>query len=218
MAVACTLETAFSANGIITIKRHLESKAAFRLALRVTVWYSYFKVTVNGKILKGIPGTYLNLDETWNKNSTIKVSFHLKTGRLDGGISYPNSIAFKTGPQVSAIDQTLNPLVKNLDKVTIAKTAVISVLKILLTKGLIGSQVFTTRAMYNGKLIDLILVLLQMPGKQVGKLGCGLKNNTDYIFYNTYIYNGHEEKSKRSIKVDGLIYVVDYKVNKFFND
>ena len=72
--------------------------------------------------------------------------------------------------------------------------------------------------MYNGKLIDLILVPSADAGQTGREIRCVIKNNTDYIFYNTYIYNRHEEKSKRSIKVDVLIYVVDYKVNKFFND
>ena len=70
------------------------------------------------------------------------MSFDLKTVQLDGGISYPNSIAFTAGPQVLAIDQSLNSLVKNLDAVTTAKTGGINILKTLLPKGWVGSQVF----------------------------------------------------------------------------
>jgi DUF1680 family protein len=57
----------------------------------------YFTATINGKILKGQPGIYLKIDETWDKNSTIKVSFDLKTRVLNGETSFPNAIAFKTG-------------------------------------------------------------------------------------------------------------------------
>ncbi|MBC7508485.1 MAG: glycoside hydrolase family 127 protein, partial [Ferruginibacter sp.] len=175
VAVDCALETSFPTNGMIIIKLKLATKATFRVALRIPVWCSNFKATVNGKILKGIPGTYLNIDEAWDKNSTIKVSFDLKTVRLDGGISYPNSIAFKAGPQVLAIDQTLNSLVKNLDEVTIANDAFISVSKTLLPKGWVGSQVFKTNATYNGKSVDLILVPFADAGQTGGEVRVWMK-------------------------------------------
>ncbi|MBC7508232.1 MAG: glycoside hydrolase family 127 protein, partial [Ferruginibacter sp.] len=170
ITVDCALETAFPANGIITIKLNPVTKTACRVALRVPVWCSNFKATVNGKILKGIPGTYLNIDETWNKNSIIKVSFDLKTVRLDGDISYPNSTAFKTGPQVLAIDKTLNPLLVNLDDVRMGSAALPVVSKTLLPKGWIGSQVFKTKATYNGKPIDLILVPFADAGQTDGEV------------------------------------------------
>ena len=175
VAVDCALETSFPANGMIIIKLKPATKTAFRVALRIPVWCSNFKATVNGKILKGIPGTYLNIDEAWDKNSTIKVSFDLKTVRLDGGISYPNSIAFKAGPQVLAIDQTLNSLVKNLNEVTIANDAFISVSKTLLPKGWVGSQVFKTNAIYNGKPVDLILVPFADAGQTGGEVRVWMK-------------------------------------------
>ncbi|MBC7627117.1 hypothetical protein [Ferruginibacter sp.] len=86
------------------------------------------------------------------------MSFDLKTVQLDGGISYPNFIAFKVGPHVLAIDQSLNPLVKNLDAVTTAKTGGINISKKLLPNGWVGSQIFKVNSTYNGKPVDLILV------------------------------------------------------------
>ena len=170
VAVSCGLQTAFPANGMITITVNPASTTAFRVALRVPVWCTNFKATVNGKILKGTPGTYLNLDEKWNKNSIIKVSFHLQTVTFDGGISYPNSIAFKVGPQVLAIDQALNPLIKNLSDVTVGKTAVVTVAKTLLPKGWVGKQVFTAKANYEGKIIDLVLVPFADAGQTDGEV------------------------------------------------
>ena len=175
VAVACAVETRFPANGMITVKLKPATKAAFRVALRVPAWCSNFKATVNGKLIKGIPGTYLNLDEVWDKNSIIKVSFDLKTVQLDGGISYPNSIAFKAGAQVLAIDQSLNPEIKNLDEVTIGKTADVSVSKTTLPKGWVGSQVFKTKASYKGKAIDLILVPFADAGQTDGEVRVWIK-------------------------------------------
>ena len=175
VAVNCTLETTFPANGIINIKVDPERKAAFRVALLVPVWCSNFKAMVNGKMIKGTPGMYLNIDESWEINSIIKISFDIKNQILDGGISYPNSIAFKTGPQVLAIDKTLNPMVKNLDKLTVSKTAVVSVSKTPLPEGWVGSQVFKTRAMFAGKPIDLILVPFADAGQTDGEVRVWIK-------------------------------------------
>ena len=117
----------------------------------------------------------MNLDETWSKNSIIKVSFDLKTMKLDGWISYPNTIAFKAGPQVLAVDQSLNLEIKNLDELTVGNTSVTSVSKILLPKGWVGSQVFKTNATYNGKPIGLLLVPFADAGQTGGEVRVWMK-------------------------------------------
>lgn len=175
VAINCTLETAFPANGMMTIHINPATTSAFRVALRVPVWCSNFKAIVNGKTLKGRPGTYLSIDETWRKNSIIKISFDLQTVTVYGGISYPNSIAFKVGPQVLAIDQTLNPQIKNLDAVTVAKTAAVSVSKTTLPNGWVGTQVFTTNATYEGKPFDLVLVPFADAGQTNGEVRVWMK-------------------------------------------
>ena len=175
VTLSCALETDFPANGAITVKLNPATKSAFRVALRVPVWCTNFKAIANGKTLKGIPGTYLNLDETWSKNSNIKISFILKNVLLDGSTSYPKSIAFKVGPQVLAIDQTLNPQIKNLAAVSVTKTASVKVSKTSLPKGWVGSQVFTTKANYEGKIIDLILVPFADAGQTDGEVRVWMK-------------------------------------------
>jgi DUF1680 family protein len=175
VVVDCEVQTEFPANGIINIKVNPATKTSFRLVLRVPVWCNNFKVTVNGKILKGLPGTYLNIDEVWDKNSIIKVSFNLKTQVLDGGKSYPNSIAIKAGPQVLAIDQSLNSTIKNLDEIKIGNAVITSESKIALPAGWVGSQVFKTKARYKGKLIDLILVPFADAGQTGGEVRVWIK-------------------------------------------
>ena len=69
-----------------------------------------------------------------------------------------------------AIDQSLNPLVKNLDAVTTAKTGGINILKKLLPKGWVGSQVFIVNSTYNGKPVDLILVPFADAGQTGGEV------------------------------------------------
>lgn len=170
VAVACVLETTFPENGRVTIQLNPETKTEFRLALRVPAWCSNFKAVVNGKIRKGIPGTYLNLDQEWDKHSIIKVSFDLNTKVLDGGISYPNSIALRVGPQVLAVDQALNPQIKEVDQLTIGEPLLTNITKAVLPKGWVGSQVFKTKAYYKSKPIELILVPFADAGETDGEV------------------------------------------------
>ena len=69
-----------------------------------------------------------------------------------------------------AIDQSLNPLVKNLDAVTTAKTGGINILKTSFPKGGIGSQVYKVNSTYNGKPVDWILVPFADAGQTCGEV------------------------------------------------
>lgn len=65
---------------------------------------------------QGIPGQYLNIEQSWGKNSVIKVSFDLTIQKLDCGLSYPGYVAIKYGTQVLAVDQALNTEIRDLDQ------------------------------------------------------------------------------------------------------
>ncbi len=176
VAVKCSLKTVFPASGQIDIKISPETTTAFRVALIVPLWCNDFIAEVNGKLLKGTPGTYLNIDKTWSKNSIIKVSFKPKQKVIVGGISYPNSIAFKLGPQVLAVDQALNPHIKNLDELTFDNKALITTsVKTLLPKDWFGSQVFNVKAIYNGKPADVVLVPFADAGQTGGEVRVWVK-------------------------------------------
>ena len=88
----------------------------------------------------------------------IKVSFDLNDQILDGGKSYPGYIALKVGSQVLAVDQSLNPEIIDLDKLSLDSPKISPVSKALLPGSWIGSQIYTSKALYDGKPIDLILV------------------------------------------------------------
>ena len=170
VAVACVLETKFPENGKITIQLNPQTKTEFRVALRVPAWCTNFTAVVNGKTRQGIPGKYLNLDQQWDKKSIIKVSFDLNTQVLDGGVSYPNNIAFRVGPQVLAIDQALNPQIKDLDQITMGKPGIPVITKTALPPGWVGSQVFKTEAYYKNKPIELLLVPFADAGETDGEV------------------------------------------------
>jgi len=158
VAIVCSIQSKFPEEGTATITLNPETKAEFRLALRVPAWCKNYTANVDGKSYDGIPGKYLNIDKTWNMNSIIKVSFDLNNQILDGGKSYPGYIALKVGTQVLAVDQSLNPKIIDLDKLSLDSPKLSPASKALLPESWIGTQIFEAKAFYEGKPVDLILV------------------------------------------------------------
>jgi len=154
----CNIVSKFPEEGAVTITLNPEIKANFRLALRVPVWCRNFKATVGSKVYSGVPGQYLNIEQNWDKNTTVNVSFGLNPQVLDGGKSYPGYKALKIGAQVLAVDQSLNPEIKDLDKIFLLSTNPEPQSKTLLPKEWIGSQIYKVKANYEGKTVDLNLV------------------------------------------------------------
>lgn len=175
--IECTIDSKYPEEGLLTIKMNSKIKADFRLALRVPEWARNFKVTVDGKKLIGIPGKYLNLEQTWNPESTILISFDLNAQILDGGKSYPGFIAVKTGAQVLAVDQMLNPEIKDLDNITLGSPKLVLLSKKLLPKGWIGSQIYSAKGFYNGKPVNLKLVPFADAGQTDGDIRVWIKKN-----------------------------------------
>jgi DUF1680 family protein len=175
VAVDCTIDSKFPEEGSVTITLTPETKVAFLLALRVPSWCSNFKANVDGKNYDGVPGNYLNIDQMWNKNSIIKVSFNLNEQILDGGKSYSGYIALKIGPQVLAVDQSLNPEIIDLDKLSFDSPKLSTASKALLPKSWIGSQIYTSKAFYDGKPIDLKLVPYADAGQKEGDIRVWIK-------------------------------------------
>lgn len=175
VSVECTIDSKFPEVGQATISISSGEKADFRLALRVPAWCKNFKANIEGKDFNGVPGQYLNIEQTWNTKSTIQVSFDLNVQVLDGGISYPGYIAIKTGPQILAADQKLNPEIKDLNKLTIGSPSLEQLPKTSLPAGWIGSQVYITKAFYDGKPFDLKLVPFADAGQTGGDLRVWIK-------------------------------------------
>lgn len=175
VVIDCSIESKFPEEGTATITLNPEVTADFQLALRVPAWCKDFNANVDDKNYKGIPGKYLNIDQTWNKNSIIKVSFNLNEQILDGGKSYPGYITLKVGPQVLAVDQSLNPEIVDLDKVSLGSPKLLSLPKTNLPSGWIGDQIYTAKAFYEGKSIDLKLVPFADAGQKEGDIRVWIK-------------------------------------------
>ena len=81
---------------------------AFALNFRVPGWSQNFVAKIGGKAYKSLAGRFLKIERTWKAGEKVSISFDMPLQIIPGGISYPDKIAFKRGPQVLAVDHALN--------------------------------------------------------------------------------------------------------------
>ncbi len=100
--------TRFPLQGKIDYVITPSSSKAFALNFRVPGWSQNFVAKIDDKTYRGTAGEFLKVERTWKAGDKVVISFDMPVQVIPGGISYPNKIAFKRGPQVLAIDQALN--------------------------------------------------------------------------------------------------------------
>jgi DUF1680 family protein len=100
--------TRFPLQGKIDYVITPSSSKAFALNFRVPEWSQNFVAKTGNKTYKGTAGKFLKVERIWKAGDKVVISFDMPVQVIPGGLSYPNKIAFKRGPQVLAIDQALN--------------------------------------------------------------------------------------------------------------
>jgi DUF1680 family protein len=74
----------------------------------VPTWCTNFVAKVGNKEYKGNPNEFVTISKIWKSGDKISVNFDMPIQEISGGKSYPNQIAFQRGPQVLALDKSLN--------------------------------------------------------------------------------------------------------------
>ncbi|MGD0754997.1 MAG: beta-L-arabinofuranosidase domain-containing protein [Bacteroidales bacterium] len=175
VGIECNIESNFPQEGGAIITLNPETKCEFRLALHVPAWCRNYKANVNGRSYNGVPGQYLNIEQSWVKKTVITIVFDMPVQILDGGKSYPGYKAIKYGTQALAVDQSLNPEITDLDKLSIVSPSLKSIPKTLLPKNWVGYQIFSTKAFYNNSPVDLKLVPFADAGQTGGDIRVWIK-------------------------------------------
>jgi len=175
--VKLSMSSNFPELGLAEITLALDKQASFNIALRVPVWCKNFIAKVDGAKYKGIPGQYLNLSRNWKRNAIIQISFDLNVQELDGGMSYPGFVAIKSGTQVLAYDQALNPEITDVDKIEIGKMDIHLLQKTELPEFWVGSQVYGLNAICNKKPVFLKLVPFADAGQSGGEVRVWMKKH-----------------------------------------
>jgi DUF1680 family protein len=101
-------ETSFPAAGTVTLTVDPDKARRFPLFLRVPAWTREFTATYAGRKLAGNPGEYLKIDREWKSGDRVEIAMDMTVRLLDGGKSYPDSVAVERGPQILALEKSLN--------------------------------------------------------------------------------------------------------------
>lgn len=80
----------------------------FALNFRVPGWSQNFTAKIGNEIYEGKTGRFLTIERTWKPGDKLSITFAMPLQIIPGGLSYPNKIAIKRGPQVLAVDHALN--------------------------------------------------------------------------------------------------------------
>lgn len=103
------IESNFPENGNVVITINSSPKtAAYPFALRVPSWCDAFLATIGHQTYKGIKNHYLTINRVWKPDDKIKIAFKIPVKEIVGGKSYPGQLAFQRGPQILALDESLN--------------------------------------------------------------------------------------------------------------
>jgi DUF1680 family protein len=110
--------TRFPAGGTVDLAIEPSKAAEFTINFRVPDWAKNFSAEVGGKrYTAGAQGGLLTIRRSWSRGDRVMLSFAMPVEVLPGGLSYPNRVAIKRGPQVLALDKGLNAGIDSLGTV-----------------------------------------------------------------------------------------------------
>jgi DUF1680 family protein len=143
------------------------SSATFTLRFRVPGWSSNFAVTAGGKTYTNVSGAFAEVKKRWKAGDKVIVTFDMPLQIIPGGISYPDKIAFKRGPQVLAVDQSLNSADSIGQIAYDDRNHVVAVAKNAVPAAWEWKQAYSLTLQYNNKPKSIVLV----PFAEAGQSG-----------------------------------------------
>ncbi|MBL0272967.1 MAG: glycoside hydrolase family 127 protein [Chitinophagaceae bacterium] len=108
MEVVFKLEGNFPESGKFVLSVTGSKAAIFTMALRVPDWCTNYTAKAGGKLYKGTPDQFVTINKSWKPGEKIMISFDMPVINIAGGKSYPSQMAFQRGPQILALDKSLN--------------------------------------------------------------------------------------------------------------
>lgn len=107
--VTLVSETEYPRDGSVVLTLRPSRAARFPLFLRVPAWAARFSASAAGASYRGTPGEFLKIDRGWRGGDRVEIRMNMTVEVLPGGKSYPGFVAIRRGPQVLALDSSLNP-------------------------------------------------------------------------------------------------------------
>jgi DUF1680 family protein len=108
-------KTRYPLDGAVEITVKPAKAASFPLLLRVPEWTRRYTAVVNGQTYTGKPGEFLTIDRTWYPGDVVNIDMEITVQAVPGAPTYSQSVAIERGPQVLALDESLNPHLPSFD-------------------------------------------------------------------------------------------------------
>ena len=152
-------KTSYPLDGAVELTVRPARPARFPLFLRVPSWTARYRAHAGGADFTGTPGQFLAIERQWSAGDKVQIEIDMTARLVPGGPSYPYSVAIERGPQVLALEETLNRGVQDFQ----AAGPRAAELKLAPAYDLIpanwpGKQAYRMEASVAGKPRDLLLV------------------------------------------------------------
>jgi hypothetical protein len=167
-------ETQFPLDSTVVISVDPSKAATFTLNFRVPQWSRDFKVTTAGGAFK-TNGTLLSLSRTWKPGDKVKISFKMPVQVIPGGLSYPNAVAIKRGPQVFAIDMGLNKDVSALGDIAFSNAITLTDEKSLLPAGWGWKEAYSLQMNVGSKMQKVVIVPFSEAGEDASPIAVWIR-------------------------------------------
>jgi uncharacterized protein len=133
--VEVSSETTFPSEGHVTLTVNSKRATRFTVRLRVPEWATTFEVKTGSRTLTGRPGQMLDVSQVWHGLSTLDIQMDMPTRIWPGAPTYAECLLLQRGPQVLALEQSLNPAVPYLHRVALGDASNASVRKSTIAPG-----------------------------------------------------------------------------------
>jgi uncharacterized protein len=171
LSLKITSTTQFPLDGKVTFSVDPSKTSVFALNFRVPLWSEDFVANVGGKTYHGEKGKLLSIERTWRPGDNIEISFKMPVEVIPGGLSYPNDVAIKRGPQVFAIDKLLNQGIDSLANVTCPKnTMVLTDEKAFVPANWGWKEAYSMRMNVNGTPQKVVMVPFSEAGQDASNI------------------------------------------------
>lgn len=113
----------FPESGQMVLSVTCSAPGVFPIALRVPAWCENYTAKVGDKLYTGVADKFVTISRNWKTGDKVIISFDMPVQLLAGGKSYPGQVALQRGPQILAVDGSVNTAAIN-DLVANSKTAI----------------------------------------------------------------------------------------------
>jgi DUF1680 family protein len=176
LSLKITSATKFPLDGKVVFSVNPTKTATFALNFRVPLWSEHYTAKVGGKAYRGKKGVLLKIDRKWSAGDKVEVAFEMPVQELPGGLSYPNEIAIKRGPQVFAIDDGLNAGLDSLTHIVYSKkNSALTDEKAKLPADWIWKEAYSLDMQVNDKPRKVILVPFSEAGQKAANINVWIR-------------------------------------------